>query len=128
MADGNLQAAELRRLADCMGDFRESADEKYKYMCDDLGLDAEGPEVSIGREAFAAACHAQKHANDGVNKGKRPVEVWFEALRLELEEPGPGCIASATASWPLRILCIAAAIALLAQWLSDDGAGSGSFA
>ena len=60
--------------------------------------------------------------------GKRQVEDWLEALWLELEEPGPGCLASAIASWPLRILCIVAAVALLAQWLGADGAGSGSFA
>eukprot|EP01045_Picozoa_sp_COSAG04_P002611 COSAG04_NODE_96_length_26486_cov_136.642817_15_plen_1257_part_00 len=76
------------------------------------------PEVTIGREAFAAACREQSWS----------VEVWFGALRVDLEEPGPGCLASATASWPLRILCIALAAALLAQWLGDDGAGSGSFA
>eukprot|EP01045_Picozoa_sp_COSAG04_P005026 COSAG04_NODE_227_length_19396_cov_29.887547_7_plen_183_part_00 len=59
-----------------------TAEGKYKTLCSSLGLGAEGPEVSIGREAFAAACR----------KKKRSVGVWFEALRLELEEPGPGCL------------------------------------
>ena len=71
--------------------------------------------MSIGREAFAAACR-----KDG------SVKQWFESLRLELEEPGPGCLASLPSCWPLLILCVPAALVLLALWQGDGGAGSGS--
>eukprot|EP01045_Picozoa_sp_COSAG04_P004117 COSAG04_NODE_175_length_21521_cov_167.404071_9_plen_1287_part_00 len=126
--DGNLGATELQRLADRVvpdGSQSNTAEVKYKKACEALGLDAEDPEVSIGREAFAAACHFK----DSWGRSKVPVDTWFEALRLELEEPGPGCLASATASWPLRILCMVLAAVLLAHFLlgDDDGSSSGSY-
>ena len=56
MEDGDLGATELRRLADrAVPDGRSNTEKKYKQVCRALGLDAEDPEVSIGREAFAAA-------------------------------------------------------------------------
>eukprot|EP01045_Picozoa_sp_COSAG04_P005032 COSAG04_NODE_227_length_19396_cov_29.887547_13_plen_1562_part_00 len=193
---GFVGATELRRLADRVvttdrhGNSITDAEEKYKELCEALGLrpravlggrvgtvidqeERDGvekiqvrweddgtespdtlfddaikvsdldeplaggwldPEVSIGRETLAAACRAQKPdfvytvsstMRSGWVAGKRPVEVWLEALRLELEEPGPGCLASAIASWPLRILCIAlAALLVCLSWLGDDDDGS----
>ena len=114
-------------------DARSSDAIKVSDLDEPLAGGGADPEVSIGREAFVDACHAQSNEfpdrwSGGVRRIERPVEEWFEALRLELEEPGPGCISKAIASWPLRILCVASVVALLAQWLRDDGTGSDSFA
>ena len=91
VADGELGTTELIRLADRVGNaYNEgkdggeaSAEDKFKEVCDTLGLGPHAADeaASIDEVAFAAACRAQE-----IRHGNRPVEVWFAKLELELVE------------------------------------------
>ena len=105
------------------GDWNRDKAINVRELDKPIGEDpGEDPMVSIGREAFVATCRAQQ-PNRYSNKW--PVERWFEALQLELEEPGPSCVGSAAASWPLRILCVVVATILLSHfwWRDEPGPG-----
>ena len=80
VADGELGTAELSRLADrVMGSSDDTDERKFEEVCEALGLDARGEEVTIGEEGFAAACRSL-------------VSGWFATLRLDLLEER-SCIA-----------------------------------
>eukprot|EP01045_Picozoa_sp_COSAG04_P008202 COSAG04_NODE_450_length_14158_cov_17.389573_12_plen_332_part_00 len=84
IADGELGATELLRLADRVSDEMYDDDDPEKRLeevCGALGLGAADEAVSIDEEAFAVACRARK------NKGAPfPVKEWFAKLGLGLAE------------------------------------------
>eukprot|EP01045_Picozoa_sp_COSAG04_P021972 COSAG04_NODE_2419_length_4162_cov_3.588481_4_plen_550_part_00 len=90
VADGELGPTELRRLAD------RAERRRYDEVCEALGLVAANEAVSLGEEAFAAACRAKPEqtvlGDEVFRRG-----AWFATLQLGLVEER-GCLADLCAA------------------------------